>query len=383
MTFVLGQANVEFLKARYEKLKTNPLFKNMVYTEDWNKVKKWAPLMVDGRNTDAEPCAATFVREGTDVDYGRLTKSLSRAFVALGGHLQVHTRVIDLTQSPETRQWTLKTRQNSLTFSGVQAVKARFVFVGAGGAALPLLQKSGIPEIRGFGGFPISGQFLVCQNPRVVAAHSTKVYGKAAVGAPPMSVPHLDARVIDGKPVLLFGPYAGFSPRFLRSGSLWDLVGSLKWHNLIPMAAAGVQNFDLVTYLGKELLATKEKKFQALQTFVPNARPEDWTLVTAGQRVQIMKKDPKKWGILQFGTEVISSEDKTISGLLGASPGASVSVQIVLDVLAKCFPEKFEREVWQGKIKKMIPSFGLDLSNNPALAQKIMTQNSRVLKISA
>jgi len=213
----------------------------------------------------------------------------------------------------------------------VTDVFAKFVFVGGGGWSLPLLQKAGIPEARGFGGFPISGQFLVCQNPEVVKQHNLKVYAKAKLGAPPMSVPHLDARVIDGQPMLLFGPYAGFSPRFLKTGSLMDLVKSMKLHNIIPMAAAGLQNLDLTVYLIKQLVSTKKQRLSALHDFCPSAKGDDWTLVTSGQRVQIMKKDKDKIGILQFGTEVVAAEDGSICGLLGASPGASISAAVALD----------------------------------------------------
>merc|ERR1712066_609941 len=254
---------------------------------------------------------------------------------------------------------------------GVCQVRSKFVFVGAGGWALLLLQKSKIPEIRGFMGFPISGEFLVCQNPDVVDKHPSKVYGKAAIGAPPMSVPHLDKRIISGKHMLLFGPFAGFSPRYLKTGSLLDLFKSIRPHNLIPAAAAGLQNLDLTVYLVKQLLATDNHKFAELKNFVPTAKPEDWLLVTAGQRVQIMKKDPKKIGILQFGTEVVASADGSICGLLGASPGASTAVQVALDVLSKCFSTNGKFERWTPKLKTMIESYGTKLSDNPAVFKSI------------
>ena len=222
-------------------------------------------------------------------------------------------------------------------------VNARFVFVGAGGGALALLQHSGIPEIKGFGGFPISGQFLRTTNPKVVAQHQAKVYGKAAVGAPPMSVPHLDTRVVDGETALLFGPYAGFTPKFLKSSTWFDLPFSIRFHNLGPMLQVGLKNFDLVKYLVSELLASRAKKMAALREFMPTAKDRDWELITAGQRVQVMKKDPEKGGVLQFGTEVITGADGTIAGLLGASPGASTAAPIMLDVLARCFPDRIGR----------------------------------------
>jgi malate dehydrogenase (quinone) len=258
-------------------------------------------------------------------------------------------------------------------------VTARFVFVGAGGGALHLLQKSGIPEIKGFGGFPISGQFLRTSDPKIVAQHQAKVYGKAAVGAPPMSVPHLDTRVVDGQASLLFGPYAGFSPKFLKTGSWWDLPGSIRPGNLIPMLAVAKDNFDLIKYLVGELLANRAKKVKALQEFMPSAKSEDWELITAGQRVQVMKKDAKKGGVLQFGTEVIASEDGSIAGLLGASPGASTAVPIMLDLLKRCFPEQYPG--WVPTLKSLVPTMGTTLNDRPAEAERVAAETSKALHL--
>merc|ERR1719401_3075213 len=295
--------------------------------------------------------ALTKVAYGTDVDFGQLTKDLAVAFMKLGGNLLLFHSVTSLKKEADGR-WLVTVKKNDMG-SGTSQVRAKFVFCGAGGWALPLLQKSGIPEIKGFMGFPISGEFLVCQNPAVVDKHPAKVYGRAAIGAPPMSVPHLDARVIGGKHMILFGPYAGFSPRFLKTGGLMDLIKSVRYHNLIPAAAAGLQNMDLTIYLLQQLLASKKQKLAVLKEFYPDAKGEDWTLVTAGQRVQVMKIDPKKIGILQFGTEVVAAADGSIAGLLGASPGASTAVQVALDVITKCFPN--EIKTWTPKIKGMIP----------------------------
>jgi malate dehydrogenase (quinone) len=260
-------------------------------------------------------------------------------------------------------------------------VTARFVFVGAGGGALHLLQKAGIPEIAGFGGFPISGQFLRTSDPKLVAQHQAKVYGKAAVGAPPMSVPHLDTRVVDGQASLLFGPYAGFSPKFLKTGSWFDLPGSIRAGNLGPMLAVARDNFDLMKYLIGELLASRDKKFQALREFMPTARPEDWELITAGQRVQVMKKDAKKGGVLQFGTEVVAAEDGTIAGLLGASPGASTAVPIMVDLLKRCFPDRFD--AWLPTLKELIPTVGTTLNDKPDEAHRVLASTAETLQLQA
>merc|ERR1740121_236850 len=295
-----------------------------------------------------------------------------------GGNLLLFHTVTALKK--EGDRWLLNVKKNDLG-AKVQQIRSKFVFVGAGGWALLLLQKSRIPEIRGFMGFPISGEFLVCQNPDVVSKHPNKVYGKAAIGAPPMSVPHLDKRIIGGKHMLPFGPFAGFSPRYLKTGSLLDLFKSIKPHNLIPAAAAGLQNLDLTVYLVKQLAASDSQKFAELKNFVPNAKREDWLKVTAGQRVQIMKKDPKKVGILQFGTEVVSAEDGSVCGLLGASPGASTAVQVALDVLAKCFTKSGQMTKWNAQIKSLIPSYGMKLSSQPELYKKIHQDTARELNI--
>ena len=375
MTFVHGDDNVNYLKRRYDALKSEPLFAGIEYSEDPAVIYSWAPTLMRGRSKK-EAIAATRVPAGTDVDFGALTHALVHYLTANGATVQTNTTVTNLDKQKDGT-WIIKMREE---LGGTPTrLRARFVFVGAGGGALHLLQKSGIPEAKGFGGFPISGQFYRTDNPAVVAEHKAKVYGKAAVGAPPMSVPHLDARVVDGESSLLFGPYAGFSPKFLKKGSWWDLPGSVRAHNLGPMLAVGRDNFDLVRYLVGELLASKSKKFKALQEFMPTADPKDWYLITAGQRVQVMKKDAKRGGVLQFGTEVVAASDGSIAGLLGASPGASTAVPIMLDVLAKCFPAKIEG--WKPTIAAMIPSYGSKLSDNPARAQKIVAGTAKVLRI--
>jgi malate dehydrogenase (quinone) len=376
MTFAHGEDQIEWLKARYKALHEHPLFKGMEYSEDIAKMTQWCPIMMEGRDP-SDKVALTRCDFGTDVDFGALTEDLAKAFMTKGGNLFLFHTVTDLKKQEDNR-WLLTIKKNDC-HTGKTQVRAKYVFCGAGGWALPLLQKSKIPEIRGFMGFPISGEFMVCQNPEVAGRHPNKVYGKAAIGAPPMSVPHLDARIIGGKKMLLFGPFAGFSPRYLKTGSLMDLIKAVRCHNIIPAAAAGLQNLDLTIYLVKQLMASNHKKFQDLRDFIPNARPEDWTLVTAGQRVQIMKKDKAKCGILQFGTEVVASADGTISGLLGASPGASTAVQVALDVLKKTHPDK--TEAWEPKLKNMIPSYGQKLSDNRALAEKLKTQTSTRLHL--
>ncbi|RXZ72241.1 malate:quinone oxidoreductase [Agromyces albus] len=377
MTFVKGKANIEYLKKRVEALRNEPLFPDMEYTEDLERIAQWTPLLAKKRNPK-QKVAATRVASGTDVDFGALTKYLFADMERRGATVQTNHQVTWLKRQKDGR-WKLRVRH--LVGQTPKITYARFVFVGAGGGALALLQHSGIPEIRGFGGFPISGQFLRTTNPKVVAQHQAKVYGKAAVGAPPMSVPHLDTRVVEGQSALLFGPYAGFTPKFLKSSTWFDLPFSIRLHNLGPMLQVGLKNFDLVKYLVSELLASRAKKMAALREFMPTAKDRDWELITAGQRVQVMKRDPEKGGVLQFGTELITGADGTIAGLLGASPGASTAAPIMLDVLARCFPDRFLS--WEPKLRQMIPSFGRQLSAEPAVAEASLTETAKLLELTA
>jgi malate dehydrogenase (quinone) len=375
MSFVWGDENVSYLKKRYEALKDHPLFAGLEYSEDASVIRSWAPLLIPGRKK-AQPIAATRIVAGTDVDFGALTRMLLDGLLKDGVKLKLEHRVTDLKQRKDG-VWKIKLRHE---VGGTPLeVDARFVFVGAGGNALNLLQRSGIREIRGFGGFPISGQFLRTDDPAVVAKHSAKVYGKAAKGSPPMSVPHLDTRVVDGKASLLFGPYAGFSTKYLKTGSYLDLFAALRWHNIFTFIGAGLTNLSLVWYLVTEVLSTSGKRHRALQQFAPRARRRDWHLITAGQRVQIMKRVKGK-AVIQFGTEVVASADGTIAGLLGASPGASTAVPIMLDVLAKCFPNRVE--AWHDELEKMIPSYGGELSDNKATAKATLSRTAKALAIS-
>ena len=377
MTFVRGEKDVAFLKERYEVLKEQPLFSSIEYSEDSRVINKWAPLLMQKR-VKGEPFAATRVAAGTDVDFGALTHQLFAHLADSGVQVQTNHEVKSLKRQKDGT-WLVKYRRSLGRTPG--QVKARFVFVGAGGWALKLLQRSGIPEIEGYGVFPIGGQFLKTTNPAVVAQHKAKVYSQASVGAPPMSVPHLDARVVDGESSLLFGPFATFSPKFLKNGSMLDIVSQVRAHNLWPMLRVAVANPDLITYLLSELVKTHSKKVDSLRTFMPTAKDEDWTLIQAGQRAQVMKKDAKKGGVLQFGTEVIASEDGSIAGLLGASPGASTAVPIMLGLLERCFPQQFP--AWQPALKELIPTLGQTLNDRPEVAEESMSETAATLSLTA
>ena len=374
MSFVWGTENVEYLRKRQEALKDHPLFAGLEFTEDPAVIRSWTPVMIPGRKK-SQPIAATRIDVGTDVDFGALTRGLLSYLTTNGAQLKLEQRVTGLRR--ENDLWRMVVRHEVGATPDI--IRARFVFVGAGGGALTLLQKSGIKEAKGFGGFPVSGEFLRTDNPDVVARHKAKVYGKAAVGSPPMSVPHLDTRIVDGQASLMFGPYAGFNTKFLKHGSWFDLFATIRPHNLVPMIAAGASNLALVKYLIGQLVARKSTKFKALQEFMPKADPKDWYMITAGQRVQVIKKDAKKGGVLQFGTEVITSADGSIAGLLGASPGASTAVPIMLDVLERCFPDRIAE--WTPTLKKMVPTWGKKLSDDPKLAKKVLASTLKALEI--
>ncbi|WP_344104001.1 malate dehydrogenase (quinone) [Myceligenerans crystallogenes] len=352
MTFVRGEKNVDYLRRRWETLREHELFSDLEFTQDREVISRWAPLLTEARD-ESEPIAATRAPAGTDVDFGKLTRQLVALATSRGAGLHVNHEVRGLKKTKQG--WRLSLHDRSWN-AGVRnrTVNARFVFVGAGGGALPLLQASGIKEAKGYGGFPISGEFLRTDNPDVVAEHQAKVYGKAEVGAPPMSVPHLDTRVVDGKSYLMFGPYAGFSPKYLKRGKYLGLVTSLRLHNLPSMVQAGLRNLDLTKYLVEQVVLPSEDKFHELQKFMPTARPVDWEKITAGQRVQVIKWVKGKGGVLEFGTEVIAAKDGSIAGLLGASPGASTAVSAMLGVLERCFADRYD--TWKPQLASMMPS---------------------------
>ncbi|WP_275403190.1 malate:quinone oxidoreductase [Microbacterium hibisci] len=377
MTFVRGEKDVAYLKKRYEALKDEPLFAGIEYSEDSRVINTWAPLLMQKRRK-GEPFAATRVPAGTDVDFGALTRQLVDRLAENGADVRTNTEVRSLKRLPDGT-WRVKYRRTVGRTPG--EIRAKFVFVGAGGWALKLLQRSGIPEISGYGVFPIGGQFLKTSNPAVVAQHKAKVYSQASVGAPPMSVPHLDTRVVDGEASLLFGPFATFSPKFLKTGSWFDIVGQVRPGNLGPMLKVAWDNPSLISYLVGELLKNHKKKVDSLRVFMPTAKDEDWEIIQAGQRAQVMKKDPEKGGILQFGTEVVTGADGTIAGLLGASPGASTAVSIMLGLLKTCFPDRID--AWEPRLRELIPSYGDTLNARPEVARETLDETAEALALTA
>lgn len=373
MSLVTGEKNVSFLKKRFKALSTISLFQGMEFSDDPEKLKEWIPLIMEGRTLN-EPIAATKIDSGTDVNFGALTRMLFEHLKSKNVEINYKHSVKDIKRASDG-SW--KVKVHNLDNGKIEYHTAKFVFIGGGGGSLPLLQRTGIPESKYIGGFPVSGLFMVCNNPKVVAQHHAKVYGKAKVGAPPMSVPHLDTRYIGNQKALLFGPFAGFSPKFLKTGSNLDLIGSVKPNNLITMLAAGAKEMALTKYLIQQVMLSNEKRLEELREFIPNAKIEDWGIVVAGQRVQVIKDTEGGKGTLQFGTEVVSAADGSVAALLGASPGASTAVHVMLEVLEKCFPQHMEE--WEPKIKEMIPSYGVSLAENPELYQEIYDSTTEVL----
>ncbi|MDO5663449.1 MAG: malate:quinone oxidoreductase [Brachybacterium sp.] len=374
MSFVRGSDNVDYLRRRHEALSANALFESMEFTTSHGKLAEWAPLITDGRPV-TETIAATYSPDGTDVNFGALTRELFAYARSVGTTVLTGREVVSLRRMGA--DWGVMSQD--VVSGDIRVDRAPFVFVGAGGNALPLLQQARIPEIRGFGGFPISGQWLRCTNPEIIDRHLGKVYGKAASGTPPMSVPHLDTRYIDGERSLMFGPYAGWSPKFLKTGRFTDLFASITPGNAAQMLAVAPPNLDLMTYLAGELVASSARRFTALQEFMPSADPADWEQVTAGQRVQVIAPDPQKVGVLQFGTQLISAADGSIAGMLGASPGASTATGIMIRLLTSSFPQRVD--AWRDTLHRMVPSLQTSLAEDPEAARETLSRTAAALDL--
>lgn len=376
ISFVWGEENVSFLQKRFAALKKHPLFTGMQYTEDKTEMMQWMPLVMQQRNAE-EKNAATKMDMGTDINFGQLTRVLFAYLTSLPGvELFLSHEVRDLDRQSDG---TWLVQYKDLNFREKNERYTDFVFIGAGGGSLPLLDKSKIDEADGYGGFPVSGQWLVCNNEKVIQQHNAKVYGKASVGAPPMSVPHLDTRLIDGKKALLFGPFAGFSTKFLKEGSFFDLPKSIDFDNFIPMLQAGWHNIALTKYLIQQATQSHSDRMEALKEYYPAAQDDEWELAIAGMRVQVIRKDEEEGGVLEFGTELVTAADGTLAALLGASPGASTSVSAMLDVLNQCFPQLMDTPEWKKKLAEMIPLYDDDITDADCLQHRVI--NNKILHL--
>ncbi len=372
LAFVSGAENVAFLRQWYDALRGEPLFAGLRFSDDRDQIRGWSPALVDGRDPD-EPVAATYEASGSDVDYGALARALIDAAAARGAGVHLRHRVVDLDRDGDA--WRITHRSPA----GTGTTRARFVFVGAGGGSLQLLQRAGVPEAAGFAGFPVSGKFLRTRAPEVVAAHRVKAYGRAEQGVPGLGAPHLDYRTVDGEGAVLFGPYAGFDPRFLKNGSRLDLLRTVRPGNIGAMLHVAVDNIDLVKYLVREITASKAKQMRALRRLMPTARAEDWELITAGQRVQVIARDASGRGRLQFGTELVVSPGNDLAGLLGASPGASTAVPVMIRLLQQAFPDRCPR--WQEQLRELVPSLGREMNTNEDWALELRRQTAEALDL--
>jgi malate dehydrogenase (quinone) len=375
MDLVFGERDVAYLRDRFETLRAMPLFSAMEYSEDHDAIEKWAPLLMRGRDP-RQQVAATRYPAGTDIDFGALTKILTRTMTDAGTQVLLGHEVTRLERDSDG-VWTVagRRRADRRRF----AVRGRFVFVGAGGYTLTLLQRAGIPEVRGFAVFPFGARFPRTDNPDVVGLHEAKVYSQAAIGAPPMSVPHLDRRSVNGETSLLFGPYASFSTRLLKHGALTDLFRTVRLRNIGVLLSAGVGNASLARYLVEQHLSSRRRRFAELRRFYPQARAADWRLVRAGQRAQLVKPGRGGRGVLTFGTELVTAADGAIAGLLGASPGASTAPAVMADLLARCFPEHQPR--WQTELRRLMPGLTEPVDAGPATLRESLARTGRLLRL--
>ena len=377
VSFVRGAQRVDYLRRRQRALAGNPLFARTELIDDADEFARRLPFMA-ARRDFSEPVALNWAADGTDVDFGALARQLVGFCVRGGTTALFGHEVRDLTRQSDG-SWALLVRNRRT--GEKHRLNAKFVFVGAGGDALPLLQRSGIKEVRGFAGFPIGGRFLRADNPALTAAHRAKVYGAPAPGAPPLGALHLDLRFVNGKSWLVFGPYAGWSPKFLKHGHFTDLPRSIKPDNVLSMLGVGATQMTLVNYLIGQLRLSEPDRVRALREFAPSAMDSDWEPTVAGQRVQVIRRDKRKGGVLDFNTTVLSTGDGSIAGLLGGSPGASTAVPAMLDVLQRCFADRYDS--WLPALKEMVPSLGVELSREPTLFDEVWSWGTKALRLEA
>lgn len=371
---LVSESSIEELKLRFNEMSAHHFFEGMRYSDDFDEIKSWIPYTMEGRPRH-EKMAATIVETGTDVNFGALTEQMAGyATSQLGVKIEYGVHVQRVHRSP-AGSWLLETRQNG---NAVQH-RADVLFVGAGGGAFPILKKSHLPFARRFTGFPVGGRFLQAEITEEQASqYRAKTYGKAEVGAPPMSVPHLDLRVAEGKHYLLFGPFASFKPVLEKGRGFLDYLSSMRLHDIPGLLNVAVEHFPLVKYLVSETFKGEKSMLDSLEKFAPGLSSRfNWQPVEAGQRVQIIKD-----GDLQMGTEIIVSTDKTYGTILGASPGASVSPEVMLRALEQLVPSLCAGESAKEKLKEMFPEDKLEaLINNPDHYREIRDTVNQTLGI--
>jgi malate dehydrogenase (quinone) len=374
ISFVKGEKDISFLKKRYEALSKTLLFKGIRFSRNLETIKQWAPLIGE---VSTDNIAMTRAEHGSDVDFESLSHQMLK-ILSTNKNFAVHVNhEIKSISQAQDKTWDLKI-YNAKT-KKIILVNAKFIFIGAGGSTIHLLQKSNIKNQIGYGGFPVNGEWLICTKPSLTKKHFSKVYGLAGPKAPPMSAPHLDLRIINGKRELMFGPFASFTFKFLKTGSYLDLVKSIRFQNILPMLHVFIRNLNLLSYLIKQSSSSYKDKMNALREFYPLAHEKDWKLASAGKRVQIIKPFKKIGGKLEFGTEVVWSDDATLAALMGASPGASTSVYSMLNVIEKSFRGRINSTTWKNTIEKMAPSYNQDLSKKPSLFNKTRLSTYKTL----
>ncbi|NMT64961.1 malate:quinone oxidoreductase [Marinobacter orientalis] len=371
---IVSEPAIQELKLRFKEMSAHHFFEHMRYSEDFDEIKSWIPYTMEERPRH-EKMAATVIETGTDVNFGALTEQMAEYAVNdLGVRIEYGTHVRRVHRSP-TGRWVIEAVSKGVPVQH----KADVLFVGAGGGAFPLLKRSHLPFRSRFAGFPVGGRFLQAQISEEQARYYTaKTYGKAKVGAPPMSVPHLDLRVVDGKHYLLFGPFASFKPVLERGRGFFDYLTSIRLHDIPGLLNVALEHFPLVKYLVSESFKGEKSMFEELDSFAPGlSKKFDWKPIAAGQRVQIIKD-----GDLQMGTEIVVSKDKTYGTLLGASPGASVSPEVMLRCLEQLLPSIFSKEEARKKKQEMFPEDDLDtLINAPDRYREIRDAVNRQLGI--
>jgi len=361
LSFVRTDEQVAYLRERAARLAEHHFFQSMEFTTNREKIGDWAPLLTTGRR-DGVRLGASRMVTGTEVDFGSLAGKLCE-WLERQPRCEVNTRHRVTGLQETSAGWRVAVR--NLHTGERRTDAARFVFVGAGGGSLPLLQMAGITESRGYGAFPVGGQWLVCTNPEVVAKHHAKIYGQATMGtSPSMALPHLDTRIIGDKRSILFGPFTKLTTRFLdEAGSMFDLVRSIRRDNLGTLVHSGFHNLPLVKYMLRQGTQGIAARLAILRQFYPEAKADDWRLVDAGIRVQVIKKVNGRGSSIHFETEILTNHERTISALLGASPGASISADLMFGVVRRCFPQVLQTGAAKACMDEMLPGYEVDLAN--------------------